>query len=68
MRLDSASRFLEHSYGLVSLNRWKLMKKLLERVTAFDVVEQRLNRNSSPLEDGRSSEDIWINDDMLNCS
>ncbi len=39
MRFDSASRFLEYPYGLALLNRWKLVKKLLNGVTAFDIVE-----------------------------
>jgi len=35
---------------------WKVVKKLCQGLSAFEVVEERLKRNTSPTKNGRASE------------
>ena len=52
--------FLERSDGRLTRNGRKPHQKIFKRFSAFQVVEQRLDRHSRSAKDGSSSENIPI--------
>lgn len=55
-----SSRELEDGDGLVALDGWKLVQELVESLTAFEIVEQRLHRHARADEHRRAAENFRI--------
>ena len=51
---------LEHPDRQRLVDRWKIVKKLRERTTAFEIVEQRPNRDSCSDEHRSAPKDVRI--------
>jgi hypothetical protein len=46
--------------GLLAPHGWELMQELLETVTGFEIVEQRLNRDARSHEDRGAAQPLWV--------
>jgi hypothetical protein len=57
---DWSLRFLERANGSLVCHGWKVTQKIVKSLTAFQVVEQRLERNACPAEHGSASEHVGI--------
>ena len=60
MRNQQVLRLLESRYGLLTRHARKVLEEIRKRMTAFDVVEQSLKRDSSADKNRRSAEDLGI--------
>src|SRR5579862_3426909 len=53
-------RLLERCNGNLPGDGREVVKKLVQRVTALDVVDQRLQRNARSDEYRRTAQDVWV--------
>src|SRR5208337_2492560 len=53
-------RLLEGSYSNLSCDGRKIVKKLIQRVAAFDVIDKRLHRNTSANKYRRATQDVRV--------
>lgn len=53
-------RFLEHAYRQVTADGWKIVEKDLQRVTRFEVIEQRLYRDTRARKNRCSAVDVEV--------
>ncbi len=65
MRNQQFLRLLERSHSLRVRHRGEVIQKVAQGMAAFDVVDQSLQRNASPNEDRRSTEDLGIDMDNI---
>jgi hypothetical protein len=59
------TRLFKNGDGQCSAHGWEVVKEDFERITRFQVVEQRFDRDSCTTKNGRTAMDLWVNDDQL---
>lgn len=57
---DAVASLLERRDGLLPPHRGELTQKLIQGVTAFEVVEERLDGHASADKDGRPAQDLGV--------
>jgi hypothetical protein len=62
---ECGTRLFEHSYRKLSADRWEVVKKDLQRVPGFKMVEQCLDRHACTGEDRGSAVDLGVDGDQL---
>jgi len=43
----------------------KVFEELIQRLSAFEIIKQRLERDSRSAEDRRAAQNIWVADDHV---
>ena len=56
----------EHGNGLFAAYAWEMIKKLIERVAGFEIIQQCLHRHTGTDENRSSAENIGITIAFLN--
>jgi hypothetical protein len=51
---------LEHCYGKLPLNRWKLVQKFVKALPTFKVIEERADRNTGTDKHQTAAQDIRV--------
>ena len=60
MRFGHGARQLESRNRLFARDGGETFEKLVERITGFEVVEQRLDGYSRSNENGSAAENLWV--------
>src|SRR3972149_8302383 len=55
-----SAREVESGDRLVAPHGWELTQELVERIAAFEIVEQRLHRHARADEDGRAAKNLGV--------
>lgn len=65
IRRQRCTGFFEHGDGLFPGDGREVIEKDFQRVTRFEMVEQRLDRNARPGEDRRAAVDLGVDGDRM---
>ena len=60
LRGNSFVSRVEHCYGEFALYRWKLAQKLINALTALQVIEKRSDWNTGTDKHQTTAKDVWV--------
>ncbi|OGA79130.1 MAG: hypothetical protein A3G81_00260 [Betaproteobacteria bacterium RIFCSPLOWO2_12_FULL_65_14] len=65
IRYECSTRLFKHGYRQFATDGREVIEKDLQRISSFQVIEERLDRDPCTSEHGSSAVDVWIDGDQL---